>query len=80
MVMVTAVDDEKYTIIRFNIRSMIEKTGLIKLMNHKIDILCISEHWLREIRLEIYKLVSYFSKSSFRISGVCIYAKNNIPK
>jgi hypothetical protein len=43
-----------------------------------IDVLCFTEHWLKEDYLKLilinqYKLVSYFSRKNYNHGGSCIY-------
>ena len=43
-----------------------------------IDVLCFTEHWLKDdylkvIKMDLYKLVSYFSRKNYDHSGSCIY-------
>jgi hypothetical protein len=47
-----------------------------------IDVLCFTEHWLKEdylklIRIDQYKLVSYFSRKQPNHGGPCIYVGKN---
>jgi hypothetical protein len=44
----------------------------------KVDVLCFTEHWLKEYYLKLihtdqYKLVSYFSMKYHNHGGSCIY-------
>jgi len=55
----------------------------LKLNLNNIDVLCFTEHWLKEdylklINLDQYKLVSYFGRKNRNHSGSCIYVKRNI--
>jgi hypothetical protein len=48
-----------------------------------IDVLCFTEHWLKEdylneIQIDQYKLVDYFSRKNYEHGGSCIYVKNGI--
>lgn len=54
--------------------------GLKNKCNNKVDILCLSEDWLRanEIalcRLTDYKLVNSFCHNEYQRGGVCIFVK-----
>jgi hypothetical protein len=47
------------------------------------DVLCFTEHWvkedyLNEIQIDQYKLVDYFSRKKYEHGGSCIYVKNGI--
>jgi hypothetical protein len=48
-----------------------------------VDILCLSEHWLREeyiklVSIDKYKLASNFSRSKSDHGGSCIYVKHHM--
>lgn len=69
----------------FNIQGLKNKCDMlnIHLSTHDVDLLCITEHWLRETELdhtviENYKLVSHYSRSNLQRGGVCIFAKKKI--
>jgi len=52
----------------------------LKLNLNNTDVLCFTEHWLKEdylklINLDQYKLVSYFSRKIHNHGGTCIYVK-----
>ena len=56
---------------------------LLKSRVKNIDVLCFTEHWIKEdylnsIQLDQYKLVSYFGRSKYNHGGACIYVKNSI--
>ena len=69
----------------FNIQGLENKCDMlnIDLSTHKIDILCLSEHWLKQNELQStaivnYKLVNYYTRIKMQRGGVCIFAKNDI--
>lgn len=69
----------------FNIQGLNEKSDMLNLHlnTHKVDILCITEHWLNDEQtnlssIENYKLVCYYSRKKYQRGGVCIFAKDNM--
>jgi exonuclease III len=56
---------------------------VLKSRVENIDVLCFTEHWMKEdylnlIKIEQYKLVSHFSRKKYNHGGSCIYVKNSI--
>lgn len=73
------------SISHINIQCLNNKLNEIELFihQHKIDIICICEHWYgnREIECIVlpgYKLVSYFSRTFHSHGGSAIYVKNEL--
>ena len=70
-----------------NIQSMWNKLldldPVLKLRVQNIDVVCLTEHWIKEeyltiIQLDQYKLVSYFGRKNHNHGGSCIYVNKNI--
>ena len=54
---------------------------LLKSSLENMDVLCFTEHWMKEdylnlIHIDQYKLVNYFSRKKSEHGGSCIYVKN----
>jgi hypothetical protein len=74
----------KLSILHQNIQSIenkqIEVDLALKLDLKDIDVLCFTEHWLKEdclklIHIDEYELVSYFSRTQHNHGGSCIYVR-----
>jgi hypothetical protein len=55
---------------------------VLKLRVKNIDVLCFTEHWIKEdylitIQLDQYKLVSHFGRKNYNHGGSCIYVKKS---
>ena len=81
----TSYQEDIFNICHINVQGMINKIDLIEcfLKNHKLDILCVSEHWLLHNDLDSisifdYKITSHFSRGEHIHGGSLILAKNNI--
>ncbi|MDR2880066.1 MAG: endonuclease/exonuclease/phosphatase family protein [Fusobacteriales bacterium] len=62
---------------------LLELDMVLKLSLGDIDVLCFTEHWVKEdylnlIHIDQYKLVSYFSRKKHEHGGSCIYVKEGI--
>ena len=77
----------KLSILHQNIQSIgnkqIEVDLVLKSDLKDIDVLCFTEHWLKEdylklIHIDQCKLVSYFSSKQHNHGGSCIYVGKNI--
>ena len=75
------------SVLHQNIQSIsnkqIEVDLALKSNGNNIDVLCITEHWLKEdyvklIQLDQYKLVSYYGRKTSNHGGSCIYVKRSI--
>ena len=75
------------SVLHQNIQSIgnkqIEVDLALKSNGNNIDVLCFTEHWLKEdyvklIQLDQYKLVSYFGRKTSNHGGSCIYVKRSI--
>ena len=56
---------------------------LLKSSLENMDVLCFTEHWMKEdylnlIHIDQYKLVNYFNRKKSEHGGSCIYVKNGI--
>jgi len=56
---------------------------VLKLRVQNIDVLCLTEHWIKEdylttVHIDQYKLVSHFGRKNHNHGGSCIYAKKDI--
>jgi hypothetical protein len=79
--------DSKLIVVHQNVQSisnkLIELDLVLKLSHKNIDVLCFTEHWVKENYLELvqidqYKLVSYFSRKNYDHGGSCIYVEKRI--
>jgi len=77
----------QFSILHQNIQSMRNKLLdldiVLKLRVQNIDVLCFTEHWMKEdyittVHIDQYKLVSHFGRKNHKHGGSCIYAKKNI--
>nr|CAH7753478.1 unnamed protein product [Callosobruchus chinensis] len=55
----------------------------IELAKYKVDIFCVSEHWLNEDQVQActiqgYQLASMYYRSSCKNGGVCIFCRNEL--
>jgi exonuclease III len=84
---VTVTTKPKLFILSQNIQSIgnkqIEVDLALKSNLKNIDVLCFTEHWLKEdylklIHIDQYELVSYFSRTQHNHGGSCIYVGKNI--
>jgi hypothetical protein len=84
---VTFTMKSKLSILHQNIQSIgnknIEVDLALKSDLKDIDVLCFTEHWLKEdylklIHIDQYELVSYFSRTQHNHGGSCIYVVKNI--
>lgn len=73
------------TVMQFNIEGLASKCANLSILlsTYQVNILCLSEHWLKqdEIKntvIENFKLVTSFSRKNHGRGGVCIFAKNNM--
>jgi hypothetical protein len=62
---------------------LIELDLVLKSSQKNIDVLCFTEHWVKEgylklIQIEQYELVSYFSRKNYDHGGLCMYVKKRI--
>jgi hypothetical protein len=73
------------SIIHQNVQSinnkLLELNVILQTELEKVEVLCLSEHWLREeyiklISIEEFKLTSNFSRSESIHGGTCIYVKH----
>lgn len=60
---------------------IVELDLVLKSSLGNIDVLCFTEHWVKEdylnlIQIDQYKLVNYFSRKKYEHGGSCIYVKN----
>ena len=60
---------------------LLELDVILQTELEKVDILCLSEHWLREeyiklISINEFKLASNFSRSESSHGGTCMYVKH----
>lgn len=77
---------DSFTIAHQNINRLNNKTFKLECelqVNNKIDVLCLSEHWLTKHQLEAvnimnYKLSAGFSRTLKNGGGVCIYSKSSL--
>jgi hypothetical protein len=81
---------EKYgqlSVLHQNVQSIsnkvVELDLVLKSSMGNIDVLCFTEHWVKEdylnlIQIDQYKLVNYFSRKKYEHGGSCIYVKNGI--
>jgi hypothetical protein len=53
----------------------IEIDLVLKSSLKKIDVLCLTEHYLKLIQIDQYKLVSYLSRKNYNHGGSCVYVK-----
>jgi hypothetical protein len=76
--------DTKLTVLHQNVQSisnkLIELDLVLKSNQKNIDVLCFTEHWVKEdylklIQIEQYKLVGHFSRNNYDNGGSCIYVK-----
>ena len=63
---------------------MLELDVILQTELAEVDVLCLSEHWLREeyiklITIDEFKLTSSFSRSKSIHGGTCMKAKERIP-
>jgi len=74
-------------VLHLNIQSISNKQTELDLVLksdlRNIDVLCFTEHWIKEdylnlIQIEQYKLVSEFSRKMYDHGGSCIYVKKGI--
>jgi len=61
----------------------IEIDLVLKSSLKNIDVLCFTEHWVKEdylklIKIDQYKLVSYFSRKNYNHGGSCVYVKKSV--
>ena len=77
--------NNKITVMQFNIAGLASKCDNLSILlsTYQVNILCLSEHWLKqeEIKntvIENFKLVTSFSRTNYGRGGVCIFAKNNM--
>jgi hypothetical protein len=84
---VTVTTKPKLSILHENIQSIgnkqIEVHLALKSDLKDIDVLCFTEHWLKEdclklIHIDQYKLVSYCSRTQHNHGGSCIYVVKNV--
>jgi len=77
----------QFSILHQNIQSMrnklLELDIVLKLRVQNIDVVCLTEHWIKEdylttIQIDQYKLVSHFGRKNHNHGGSCIYVKKNI--
>lgn len=75
----------KLNVLHFNIRGLTNKVSDLDIIldNLKVDLVCLSEHWLTVTDIEFiniqgFALVSSFCRSEFRHGGVAIFARNNL--
>ena len=75
------------SVLHQNIQSIsnkqIEMDLVLKSSLKNIDVLCFTEHWVKEYHLKLihidqYKLVSYFSRKNYNHGVSCIYVKKSI--
>jgi exonuclease III len=73
------------TVFHQNVQSinnkLLELNVIVQTELEKVDVLCLSEHWLREeyiklISINEFKLTSNFSRSESIHGGTCIYVKH----
>ena len=62
---------------------LLELNALLQSALADVDVLCVSEHWLREeyiklIRIDKFKLASNFSRSKRDHGGPCIYFNHHV--
>ena len=62
---------------------LLDLDPVLKLRVQNIDVVCLTEHWIKEeyltiIQLDQYKLVSYFGRKNHNHGGSCIYVKKKI--
>lgn len=76
---------DSLTICHQNIQSLRNKIDEVEVECelNKIDILCLSEHWMTcdqiiSIKIEGYTLVNYFCRSNFKNGGVAIFCRNEL--
>jgi hypothetical protein len=76
-----------FSVLHQNMQSMRNKVLdldlVLKSKVQNIDVLCLTEHWIKgdyltTVRIEQYKLVSHFGRTNHNYGGSCIYVKNNI--
>ena len=73
------------SVLHHNVQSLsnkiVELDLMLKLSLGNIDVLCFTEHCVKEdyldlIQIDQYKLVNYFSRKKYEHGGSCIYVKN----
>jgi hypothetical protein len=62
---------------------LLYKDLVLKSRVKNIDVLCFTEHWIKEdyltsFQLDQYKLVSNFGRRKYNNGGSCVYVKKNI--
>jgi hypothetical protein len=60
---------------------IVELDLVLKSSLGNIDVLCLTQKWVKEdylnlIHIDQYKLVNYFSRKKYEHGGCCIYVKN----
>lgn len=74
------------SVVHFNAQGVRNKSNHIEsVILNNCDILCVSEHWLNEMKSSVYKLedwntVAYFSRKNFKNGGVILLCKNILYK
>jgi hypothetical protein len=75
------------SVLHKNIQSIsnkqIEIDLVLKSSLKNTDVLCFTEHWVKEdylklIQTDQYKLMSYFSRKNYNHGGSCMYVKKSI--
>lgn len=76
---------ENLIVMHFNIQGLGNKLDSlsITLDEEQVDILCVSEHWLRKEELNManidnFKLITYYARKNMDRGGVCIFARDYI--